>query len=166
MLTFLSTFAFIVIGVTTAIVLLFWRFIAPKQRLGFAIVILGITALGATVGMNGGFSRVGAVGQIMSAVLGLVGGLVVWLFAVDKSKGPVASVVVLALSLSIFIGYDQGVGYRAYSQTYIYWRDNCVSAYIDGDIHKDPGKFALIDPVIGELCAEIFKKEMETFFNE
>lgn len=166
MTVYLGTWVVIVLGTTALTSLVFLWLVGRDHRSGFLVVILGITALGTTVGISGGFSREAAAGQIMSAVLGLMGGLVIYIFSIDRTKGPVASVVVLALALSIFIGYERGSQFRGLSQTYLYWRDHCVATYIAGDLLSDGARFALVDPVLGELCAEIFKKERTVVLDE
>lgn len=134
----------IVSGVTSFVSIVFWRLVPRGERLSFAIVTLGIVALGATVGLHGGLSRIGVVGQIMAAVLGLLGGLVLWIFSVKREDGPVASVLVLALSLSIFLAYREGSRLRLSVDTYEFWRTNCTEIYLSIDPSTSLERFSLM----------------------
>lgn len=156
-----NAWVMIVGGVSLVIVAAFWLFVPKEQRWGCAIVILGIVALGATVGLHGGLSRVGVVGQIMAAVLGLLGGLVLWFFAVNRADGPIASIVVLALSASVFLAYREGYRFRVAIDTYEFWRDACTEAYLHGDLTTSAVRLQLADGMFGEMCGEIFKSEKE-----
>ena len=69
------------------------------------LTFVGLTSIGATVGITGGLSREGVVGDIMAAALGLFGALAVWLFAADRSKGAIVSICGFVFALSLFVGF-------------------------------------------------------------
>jgi hypothetical protein len=157
----LPLWALIVICTTGAIWLTTALFIKKGERLQFLLVLLGIAAIGATAGILGGLSRDGAVGEIMAAALGLLGGLVVWLFAADRSNGSVVSLCALAFAISLFSGYIEGSSRRAEPERYLYWRVQCADSFSDPEKVGDPLTFQVMSDSFGTICANIFKYEKD-----
>lgn len=149
------------VGVAVFIWLLVLVFLEKPIRWKVLVVLLGLTSLGATVGMLGGLSREAAVGEIMAAALGLLSGLVVWIFAADLSKGTnngtIVSVCVLAFSLSLFVSYFEASNRRAAPERYLFWRTHCVEIFSDHDVIENPQTFSIAAESFGEICANIFK---------
>ncbi|TIT00659.1 MAG: hypothetical protein E5W98_07555 [Mesorhizobium sp.] len=134
-------------------------FLKREQYTQVILVFLGLSAIGATAGITGGLSRDGAVGDIMSAALGLLGGVVVWLFAADQAKGTVVSACAFVFSLSLFVGYFEAAARRANPESYLFWRAACVEKYTNKDLINDTKAYLIMDTSIGKLCGQIFNNE-------
>ncbi|GAA0782147.1 hypothetical protein E1180_21830 [Roseibium denhamense] len=161
--------ALVCLGITLVVWFPLIAFVHRKLLGQIFVVLLGLTALGATVGVLGGLSREGAVGEITAAVLGLLGGVVVWIFATDLHKkadsdsqphsGALVSVCVFAFSLSLFLSYIQASQRRADPERFLFWRAQCVEMFSDQDKLTDPLTFTVMSDSFGKICANIFKYE-------
>lgn len=136
-------------------------FLKREQYAAVMLVFLGLSAIGATAGITGGLSRDGAVGDIMSAALGLLGGVVVWLFAADQSKGAIVSACAFVFSLSLFVGYFEAAARRASPESYLFWRAACVEKYTSKELLNDAKAYLIMDTSIGQLCGQIFNNERD-----
>ncbi|POF29144.1 hypothetical protein [Roseibium marinum] len=149
------------LGIAFLVWILVFFFLEKKMRSKVLVVLLGLTSLGATVGTLGGLSREAAVGEIMAASLGLLSGLVVWIFAADMSKGTnagtIVSVCVLAFSLSLFVAYFEASNRRAAPERYLFWRSHCVEIYSNHNVIENALTFNIASEAFGEICANIFK---------
>ena len=73
-----------------------------RSHVQIAVLLFGVAILGATAGFAGGMSRDGAVGVIIPGALTLVGGVAIYLFGADTTKG--AAVSLTAGCFALFIG--------------------------------------------------------------
>ncbi|MEE8056893.1 MAG: hypothetical protein V3T17_03515 [Pseudomonadales bacterium] len=120
------------------------------KETGFILLVLAI--IGACSGMAGGMSRVGAVGSIIPAFLGLLGGMSIYLFGLDRSKGLIASFGAASLSISLLVSYTLGSQYRNIGDDHRNIRDHCVKAYTNHDLLSDPNAFKIFRERLGTLC--------------
>jgi hypothetical protein len=155
----------IAVSASAIVWLLVAYFLDKTDRWPVFITLFGLASIGATVGIIGGLSRVGVVGEIMAATLGLLGAVAVWIFAADHSKGTIVSVCVITFSLSLFIGYFEGASRRPFPESYIFWRKHCADKFADKDLINDPKTFAIMDHSIGKLCSGIFNNERNLILN-
>ena len=125
----------------------------------FLIVLLGICAVAATAGIAGGLSREGVVGSIIAAALGLLGGVVVWLFAADPVKGVKIAVCAFAFSLALVTSYFEAASRRQAPESYAFWRARCADNYTNKELLNDPVAMSVLDASIGALCGQIFTHE-------
>lgn len=150
-LTILSIFGISVIMGTLVPLIIVW--FAQRDRVKEVSVILLVLAIvGACAGLSGGMSRVGAVGSIIPAFLGLLGGLSIYLFGVDRSKGLVASFGAAALSLSLIFAYTAGAQFRNIGDDHREIRSICAGAYTDPDLLSNTNAFKEFRDRLGGLC--------------
>ncbi len=117
-----------------------------------AVILLSLSLVGACAGMAGGMSRVGAVGSIIPAFLGLLGGLSVYLFGVDRTKGLIVSFGAVAMSLSLLLSYSFASNYRNIGDDHRDIRSRCAAAYTDQKLLSDAVAFAAFRKQLGTLC--------------
>jgi len=153
-----SSWLLIAISSGAAVWLLTCFFVKRSDRSPLFIILISLGFLGSTVGMTGGLSRAGVVGDIMAAVLGLFGTLSVWLFAADRSKGALVSICAIAFCVSLFVSYFEGAARRVKPESYAFWKEKCLEKYTDKDVWSDPSSKQFLS-VIGELCGGIFLNE-------
>jgi hypothetical protein len=116
------------------------------------VVLISLSAIGACAGMSGGMSRAAAVGDIIPAFLGLLGGVSLYLFGVDRSKGLLASLGAAALSVSLFSGYAIGSQQRNIGDDHRELREICSSAYSNPKLVSSEAAFNRFEEKIGYLC--------------
>lgn len=147
------------------IVHLVW--IVKNRKLGLnvfsttSLVLIGLAILGTAIGITGGLSRVGVVGELMAGVLGVLGAVVVWIFTEKQEKGVAVSLCAIAFTVSLFTGYIEAASRRAYPESYDFWRNKCVAIYTDKDTFADPIVATVVDSSLGTICAQIFNNEKE-----
>lgn len=79
----------------------------------FVLALLFCLALvGAAAGFSGGFSRSPVVGDIIPAILGLIGGVVLYIFGVAQNKTLLPAFGVVALICAMIAGYSTGANFR------------------------------------------------------
>ncbi|MCQ0093380.1 hypothetical protein [Roseovarius sp. M141] len=121
-----------------------------KLEIGIILVVLSI--VGSCAGLAGGMSRIGAVGSIIPAFLGLLGGLSIYLFGVDRSKGLIASFGTAALSLSLIISYTAGSQFRNIGDDHRDIRSICAAAYSDWELLSNGVAYDKFRERLGGLC--------------
>lgn len=113
------------------VVALSFFLVRPEDRTRVAVLVLGVAVIGAVAGFAGGTSRTGVVGEVIPAALALLGGgLAVYLFGVDLSKGTLASVCAGAFALALGLGYTMGAGTRGPSERYATWTEACRDVFM------------------------------------
>ncbi|SIQ43935.1 hypothetical protein SAMN05880590_104113 [Rhizobium sp. RU35A] len=133
--------------------LLTLAFTQKGERSNILVLIVGLAVLGAVSGVAGGSSRVGVVGDVIPAALGLVGGVSAYLFGVDRSKGLVASVCAAAFALSLGLGYAAGAGSRTETEDKQARLDFCEKLLADAKVWADDRAFCRVVTVFGEECS-------------
>jgi len=120
-----------------------------------SIILAGLAIIGACAGIAGGMSRVGAVGSIIPAFLGLLGGLSIYLFGIDKSKGLIASFGASSLSISLIIAFTIGADIRNKSDDAREIRAYCTKAYTDAKLLSNETAFKRFRTQLGGLCGHV-----------
>lgn len=126
-----------------------WQRAAVKE---VGVILMTLALIGACAGTAGGMSRVGAVGSIIPAFLGLLGGLSIYLFGVDRSKDLIASFGAAAISLSLVVSYTFGAKYRNIGDDHRDIRAVCAKAYTDHELLSNAMAFEKFNERLGELC--------------
>ena len=123
------------------------------------VTLLGTLALvGASAGIAGGMSRTGVVGDIVPAFLALLGVVAVYLFGVDRSRGVVASLGAVALSLSLVTGYALASQYRnSHSSDYREIRTICADAYTDPALLSNHDALQVFEEKFKGYCPDVLK---------
>jgi len=116
-----------------------WQRSAMKEA---SAILIALALIGASAGTAGGMSRVGAVGSIVPAFLGLLGGLSLYLFGLDRSKGLIASFGAVAISLALIISYSLGAKQRNIADDHRDIRAICAQAYTNQKLLSDVVAYA------------------------
>ena len=130
-----------------------------KRPASLAAVILTVGLLGAMTGYAGGNSRVGVVGDIIPAILTLLGGIVVYLFGVNSKSSPLAPFLVSALVISLFIGYGLGAKKRHLFETREGRKQVCIDVFSDPDILANESALRTATLLFGKSCKRVVKIE-------
>lgn len=128
---------------------LLWQRTAAKE---VAVILVALALIGACAGTAGGMSRVGAVGSIVPAFLGLLGGIAIYLFGIDRSKGLLASFGATALAISLIVSYTWGSEYRNIGDDHRDIRGICAKAYTDSKLLADEAAYSKFRDRLGRLC--------------
>lgn len=121
-------------------------------RKEIAVILAALAVVGACAGTAGGMSRVGAVGSIIPAFLGLLGGLSIYLFGVDRSKGLISSFSAAAIAISLIVSYTVTSQFRNVGDDHRDIRAHCARAYTDAKLLSDAASFAKFRERMGQLC--------------
>lgn len=126
-----------------------WQKGATKE---VGVILIALSLIGACAGTAGGMSRVGAAGSIIPAFLGLLGGLSIYLFGIDRSKGLIASLGAASIALSLIVSYTLGAKYRNIGDDHRDIRTFCAQAYTDADLLANEAAFEKFRGRMGGLC--------------
>jgi hypothetical protein len=88
------------------------------ERRSWSVALFAISMLGAVTGLMSGLSRAPAMGAILPAVLGLVGGVTVYLVGRDIGDRLLVSLAIIALTFTLFIGGGWGASLRQASEDF------------------------------------------------
>lgn len=152
----LSVTVAVVSGLVLALTLPFTK----GSRTNLVVLVVGLAVLGAVAGYAGGTSRVGVVGDIIPAALALAGGVSVYLFGVDPSKGVIASICAVAFSLALGLGYAAGAGDRRAPETYSAWTEACRNAFMSPDILASDAASKRLVAYFGETCSAVLGNDI------
>ena len=145
-----------VIGFATSFSLAFkWQ---KSQLKEVAIILLVLAIIGACSGTAGGLSRVGAVGTIIPAFLGLLGGVAIYLFGSDRSKGLIASFGAVALSISLIISYISIAKIRTIEDERRNIKEHCLVAYTNPGILSSDIAFKRFTTHFSKPCAKSMRR--------
>ncbi|WP_422376410.1 hypothetical protein [Roseibium sp.] len=131
-----------------------------------ALLIITMAFLGTAVGMAGGWSRVGVVGDIIPAVLGLIGGITVYLFENKGGKGVAAVPAALAFTITVFIGYQLGTENRNPTERAQVYRDMCFSALSNPELLSSDEAYCRFIDGPGQACWEVLFHNNMTFLSD
>ncbi|MGX0904785.1 hypothetical protein ACSSV8_003379 [Roseovarius sp. MBR-79] len=127
-------------------------FVQRDRSFEIGVILVVLSIVGACTGLAGGMSRVGAVGSIIPAFLGLLGGLSIYLFGIDRTKGLIASFGAAALSLALIISYTAGSQFRNIGDDHRDIRSICANAYTDWELISNQVAFEKFRERLGALC--------------
>ena len=108
------------LGGFCALIYGYWRY-ASFQIEAFLIVFT-MTTIGGLSGYLGGASRVGTVGDIVPAFIGLLGGVAAYLFGIKSENREIVALSVLGFSVTLFMGFAYGADSRSsseYNQSFV-----------------------------------------------
>lgn len=126
------------------------------------LAIIAVTILGGITGYIGGMSRVGVVGQIMPAALGLLGAISIYIFGVKNAPNPVTFILVIGFSGSLFVGYVKGADVRSHDDSWSGYLESCKTLFFDPDVLKDEKTRVAVVEMHGKRCMHLLNGE----FNE
>lgn len=98
-----------------AAALTFQRF-TNAQAAFVAMLLFCLGLVGAAAGFSGGFSRSAVVGDIIPAILGLIGGVVLYIFGVAQNKTLLPAFGVVSLICALIVGYSTGANFRGQTE--------------------------------------------------
>ena len=122
-------------------------------RLGtllFALALVGIVS-----GYSGGLSREAAVGDIIPAALTLLGGVAIYLFGVDQSRGTIVSIGAIAFAAALFFGFSLGSEKRNSRDAFELLQTHCLSIFREADLLADGAALALDPDSMGRVCSGV-----------
>lgn len=131
---------------------LIWRGSDRATHLRIITLLFGVAAIGACGGLSGGLSRVGVVGAIIPAMFTLLGGLAVYLFGVDNSKGAITSVTSACFAIALFASYATGSQLRNTGDELRDLRSHCVAVYTNDKILSNADSLKLVNEKLGKWC--------------
>lgn len=105
-----------------------------RQTVFVLVLLFCLSLVGAAAGYSGGLSRSAVVGDIVPAILALIGGVVLYIFGVAQSKTLLPAFGVIALICALILGYSTGSNFRGQI-------DRAQAGQVDKSNHK------------AELCA-------------
>jgi len=133
------------------------RRVFDRSILIIAVIVFSLALTGVIAGFSGGISRVGVVGNLVPAILGLLGGVVIYLFGVDQSKGLIGSIATTALVSGFFLGYNYGAEKRVSLQVVEDQRAFCSTVFGNSGPFSTPeGRIMLIGDFRDD-CLKAFK---------
>jgi len=137
--------------------IVFALIVQPEKRIEISVILFALALIGACAGVAGGMSRDPAVGSIIPAFLGLLGGVAVYLFGVDQSKGLIASLAASSLALSLIFAYTISAQFRNIGDDIRDVRRICAQAYTDPDILGDTSAFERFEAEFKQRCEDAMK---------
>jgi hypothetical protein len=139
---------------------------ASAKRGEVLVLILGMSAVGTCAGFSGGLSREPAVGAIIPAMFGILGGVVVYLFGVDRKGGAMASLMAACLSVSLFVSFVVSAQYRNYNDELRDLRTHCIAAYTDGKIIGNPAALAAFETRFLPYCSSALDWNLDAYHSK
>jgi hypothetical protein len=136
-----------------------YRKSAAKDTILVIVLLFGVTVIGTCAGFSGGMSRTGVVGNIIPAMFTLLGGLAVYLFGVDTTRGATASLVAGCLAISLFISYAFASQLRNQGDEIREERAFCTKAYSDGNIMGKKEALDAFEVRFRKRCAPLLSME-------
>ena len=121
-------------AMTTA---LFLSGAVAREIAGYLTLLLfGLSVLGSVAGYTGGLSRETAVPQIIPAVLALAGSASAYLFGIDRSRGAIASLSVIAFGVALLFGFMFGADIRSDVERNQEMREACYKLFFDPALYE------------------------------
>ncbi|MEL6503335.1 MAG: hypothetical protein AAFQ10_02665 [Pseudomonadota bacterium] len=124
-----------------------------EKRVEIAVLLISLAVVGAVAGVLGGMSRVGVVGDITAAFLGIIGAAAAFLFGIDRSRGLIGSFSAVALALSLGIGFFGGAKARLIPEDHRALRSACVKAFSDADLLSNETAYRRFHAVLSGPCS-------------
>lgn len=115
-------------------------------------LIFTLALLGTAVGILGGWSRVGVVGNVVPAILTLVGALTVYLFDQKNEKTILVIVSTITFTICLFLGFVIGTQIRNPSEKHTAYRDFCLTALSNSDLLNDTQGYCRFLAGPGDQC--------------
>lgn len=141
---------------------MFVAFFLQKDRsLETFVILAALCLVGASAGITGGYSREPAVGAIIPAFLGMLSGVVLYLFGVDRSRGLIASFATASLALSLIVSYMLASEERYFTEEFLDGRAICAKAYTDADLVGNEEAYKRFWNRYGKLCDATHGWELE-----
>lgn len=142
-------------------------FFQKENRVQVILVLAALSILGACAGVAGGLSREPAVGTIIPAIIGLMGGVSTYIFGTNTSRGLIASFAATSLSIALFVGFTIGSIHRSSSMEYTDLRKLCAEVYSDYKFMSDPGALENFNKIFdiegkGRNCKSVLKWNLKS----
>lgn len=150
--SFIIILFFMSVFVTFFISFLLSLFVENSSMKRMAVLLIALALIGTCAGFSGGMSRASAVGDIIPAFLGVIGGLSLYLFGIDTSKGLTASVGASALALSLFVSYALSSQVRNIGDDHRDIRTICATAYSNANLLSNDVAFARFEERLKNQC--------------
>jgi len=129
------------------------------------ILLLSLSILGGVSGYSGGMSRTGVVGDIIPAVLGLLGGISVYLFGVQNNPNIVTPLAVIVFAVSLVAGFSLGTQDREKRETFSGIQKACISLFMSHNV-MDEKKLAIANREHGAICTPVFNETKKSIISK
>lgn len=124
------------------------------------LLAAALALLGSVAGVSGGISRESVVGDIIPAALTLAGGVSLYLFGVEKTRGLTASVCAVAFAVGLGVAYTGGAETRGRGDVERNFLAFCRERLGNVDLLKDNVAYCRFQSTFGETCAHYIAKEI------
>ena len=138
--------------------LIAFRLMKEKFRIIFYISI-ALTSIAASIGILGGLSRSGAVGPIISGIIGILGASSVFLSIKNHRFMRYSIYFCVLFPFSLCTAYMGSAQLRGNTERYVYMRDLCFDTYLKSAKSDDTTFVTIRDNVLGRTCASVFHTE-------
>lgn len=147
------------IGILPTMTLAF--FLQKDNRMETFVILSALCLVGASAGITGGYSREPAVGAIIPAFLGMLSGVVLYLFGVERSRGLIASFATASLALSLIVSYMLASEERYFTEEFLDGRELCSKAFTNADLIGSEEAYKRFWNRYGKLCDATHGWELE-----
>lgn len=165
---FLISFSVSLIFVILVVILYFYDKHGFSQvssyLLSCIVLIISISVVGAVAGYAGGLSRTGVVGDVIPAALGLLGGLSVYLFGIQKTPTVVTPIVVVVFAVSLVAGFSAGAKNREQGETFDRVQAACFGLFMSPHT-MEKSRLELAQKNHSAVCSAVFKETLSKITN-
>ncbi len=130
------------------------------------ILISGLSLIGGVAGINGGLSRVGAVGDIIPASLALIGSVSLYIFGIKSQGGPLASLCAASFAVALGFGYALGATERGKNDNFDYSVAFCSELFSDHEILASDTAYERSAQIFGQACMEVLGSKFNTIIQD
>ncbi|HZP20939.1 MAG TPA: hypothetical protein VFB16_12120 [Bauldia sp.] len=121
---------------------------------GAAVTLFTVAFVGIAVGYLGGLSRSSVVGDLVPAILTLIGGISVYLFGLKRRESPLVSFSALAFLVAFFISYTYASILRTDDEAFEF----CKAKISDTAILADPKAMEVFKGLFSPYCPTIIAR--------
>lgn len=119
--------------------------------------LLVVALFGALVGFHGGNSRVGAVGDLIPAVVTLVAGFAAYMFGLPgKEPGPYLFPMLGSFIVTLFMSWSIGAANNAGNEQHAKLQNQCIKVFGNPEILGSEIALKNAKAEFGEFCMEAF----------
>lgn len=127
--------------------------------------LVTLTCIGAISGYLSGLSRVSVVGQVIPAVLSLVGGFAIYLFGVKKVDSLFLPGSILAFALALAVALSEGANKRVVATNFGLMQEKCFDFFMNPSV-LEPEKLETAQVMFGDACKTVISATRRNAFGQ